>query len=123
MPGWRHPRRTSIVGDQARQVLCQMLSLGFMVRVSNSLTLGRRRFVVAEDSHKPNLRTPGHRLVLPPARDTSRSRQQTSVHPPPRAFGGAFAPERFLPLGTGVEPVTARFNVWCSTTELTSLGC
>src|SRR5665213_2127329 len=27
-----------------------------------------------------------------------------------------------FPLGTGVEPVTARFNVWCSAIELTTLA-
>ena len=30
-------------------------------------------------------------------------------------------PFRACGVGTGVEPVTARFTVWCSTTELTSL--
>src|ERR1700693_2314371 len=90
---------TTVCGVTLEPALSKALSsLGRTQCLSHALALGRRPFVDAEDSHKRYLRTAWHRLVLLPTRDTSRCQQQTLVRSPRRAFGDAFAPERFLPL-------------------------
>ena len=47
-----------------------------------------------------------------------------NVRPPPAGFMVALSRRVgcSAPVGTGVEPVTARFMVWCSASELTTLN-
>lgn len=64
--------------------------------------------------------------ALPFAADKRAAAGRLHVRPPPSGFmvGDAFAiPGQVFSLwcGTGIEPATARFLVWCSTVELTWL--
>ena len=65
------------------------------------------------------------RAAVPIEKPTGTA-DRTNVHPPSASWRNGLATFPVVsvtsrPFGTGVEPATARFAVWCSTTELTDI--